>query len=865
MKVQYPAPITEFKVKFWRYSVGDLVRISLPVIIGIVLAGILGAVAGAVVGLGLAELRIQGKTLDWVLVDFIRFQAEQSELEDEYETHDKVAVTDNGTVIGLVEVDSVDLDMASDRDWEVNAVTVADLYKEIEQPVEIHSRKRQVDLTDCRCVKNQAVTTDHYVIVREAPDSGSLLPWKESESQSVEARIEDTVERCRMIRNSLNAGDLSANHITGNRLKRALDTLEISEPSLTNTRYTIGEDSHRRILCISSYPEERGPGVLSDILNMDSPGFIDVVQNVGPVSDKQRKKLGRLVGRMRAEVVATPDPLRGYEIDRKLADAQDLIDVEGSGDERLVNATAYIVIRGESWDTVDETTEDVKRLLRRFNIEYEEPWLETPRSIRTDSITRRDGLNRGMIMPSRSAAASFAFSTHDKIEENGISFGIDTRNSMPVVLNRFNWEGGHIVRMGKTGSGKTYFAILSLLRSWQTYNDLQIYIIDPKQEYGSLTEAVDGKTVVLDSATLSELETGSVTRYTVADRSRDNTDLLSDAIRHVYRKASEDQRKTIVLIDEAHRLLSDSNGRKALDELVREGRDRNVSVEMITQNASDFTGSQEGRNILRNVDCYLFMRHQDVQTGVSDFFNLSPKQAVELRRLRTGTDLPFSEAIVRGPVSTKLRIESTRSEHELITSESDENLEPMPENAESETHGEQPDDSDSRVKSDGGIEVKNPDVDTGNLNTQPQARNREVHGTEDELLELPDTCITESEDPNREASAEDMLPEILPGWKRLETTTDRWKVPVAEDWILATYLGPENDRYIIHISRWQPDHVQYAIDDLFGIGQPTRFDVWTARGRFIFGVIILDGSIDRARTLLTACPALSERYIQLQE
>ncbi|AZH26685.1 type IV secretory system conjugative DNA transfer family protein [Haloplanus aerogenes] len=865
MKVQYPAPITEFKVKFWRYTVGDLVRIILPVFIGLILAGLPGAVVGSVVGIGFAELQIHGKTLDKVLVDLLRFHTEKQQLECEYEVRDQVAVTDNGVVIGLVEIDSVDLDMASERDWQVNRDTLANLHREIEDPVEIHSRKRRVDLSDCRCVKNQAVTTDHYVVIRDSPDSPSILPWKESESRSVEARIEDTVERCRMIRNSLNAGDLSANHITRTPLEQTLNRLEISEPSLTNTRYTIGEDSHRRILCISGYPEKRGPGVLSDILNMDAPGFIDVVQNVEPASDKQRKKLGRLVGRMRAETVATPNPLRSSEIDRKLADAQDLIDIEGSGDERLVNAAAYIVIRGESWEEVDETTEEVKRLLRRFNIKHEEPWLETPRSIRTDSITRPDGLDRGMIMPSRSVAASFAFSTHDKIEEGGISFGIDTRNSMPVVLNRFTWEAGHIARMGKTGSGKTYFAILSLLRSWQTYSDLQVYIIDPKQEYGSLTEAIDGETVVLDSATLSDLETGSVTRYTVADRSQDNTDLLSEAVRHIYRKASEDRRKTIVLIDEAHRLLFDPNGRKALDGLVREGRDRNVSVEMITQNASDFTRSQAGQNILRNVDCYLFMKHQDVETGVSDFFNLSPKQAVELRRLRTGTDLPFSEAIIRGPVSTKLRIESTQSEHDLITREFEENLISMPENTATEARGKQTNDPDNPVKSDGGTEIKNPDADTGNLNTQSQARNREVRGSEDGLLELPDTCITEAEDPDREASAEELLPEVLPGWKKLGTTTDRWAVPVAEDWVLGTYLGPKNDRYLIHISRWQPDHVQYAVDELFGVGEPVRFDAWTARGRFIFGVVILDGSIDRARTLLTACPALSERYIQLQE
>jgi hypothetical protein len=51
------------------------------------------------------------------------------------------------------------------------------------------------------------------------------------------------------------------------------------------------------------------------------------------------------------------------------------------------------------------------------------------------------------------------------------------------------------------------------------------------------------------------------------------------------------------------------------------------------------------------------------------------------------------------------------------------------------------------------------------------------------------------------------------------------------------------------------------MDGLYGIGEPVEFDIWTARGRFIFGVVTLEAPLDRAKTLLAACPALSESYI----
>jgi hypothetical protein len=667
MQAQYPAPITDFQVKFWRYTIKDLGRIAVPALIGLAVAGLPGAVAGATAGIGFAELTIRGKPIDQLLLIYIRNHFEHSNIEAEFEVQDDVIVLDNGTVVGIVAVDSIDLDMASNRDWKVNRDTVADLYRVIEQPVEIHSRKRTTDLSGYQCIRDHAVTTDHYIVIKEYPEPESLLPWEDTDTADLETRVETVNDRCRLIRNSLNAGDLSADHVTGSRLQNTVQQLELSDVSLYNRQYIVEDRSYRRVLAIAEYSEEHGPGLLSDILNIETPGFVDVIQTIKPVSERQRKKLSRMIGRMHAESLATPDPIRSSGIDRKLQDAQNLIDVEQSGDERLVNAAAYIIVRGDSWEQVSDTAEEVTRLLRRYNIEYEEPWFETPQAVQTESPLHGDRLDQSMIMPSRSAASSFAFSTHDKIEENGVSFGIDTRNEMPVVLNRYSWEAGHITRMGKIGSGKSYFAKLSLYRSWQAYKNLHVYIIDPKQEYGSIVDAMNGETVLLDQTSLETLDTGTVTRYTVTDRSKDNTDLLTKALRHVYREASEDTTQTIVLVDETHRLLSDTTGRTALGELVREGRDRNISVEMITQNASDFTRSQEGRDILKNVNCYIFMQHQDVNTGVTDFFNLSPREAVSLRRLRTGTDLPFSEAIIRGPVNTKLRIESTADEHDLLT------------------------------------------------------------------------------------------------------------------------------------------------------------------------------------------------------
>jgi hypothetical protein len=275
-------------------------------------------------------------------------------------------------------------------------------------------------------------------------------------------------------------------------------------------------------------------------------------------------------------------------------------------------------------------------------------------------------------MPTQSAAGSFAFSTHDKIEEGGVVYGIDSRNGVPVILDRYSWEAGDVVRMGKKGSGKSYSAKLGLVRALNQYNDLSIYILDPKIEYSDIGDITGATRVVLNHVDLDKIQPdNNVVRYTVEERSDDNTELLTEALQHIYQQVSQDTSKKIILVDETWHLLNDPEGVKILGKLVREGRDINACLEFLTQNTTDYIHSQEGENILKNVNCHIFFKHNEVANSVSDVFNLSRQEALELRKLGTGSKLPFSEAIIRGPVNTKLRIRSMPGEHALIQTEED--------------------------------------------------------------------------------------------------------------------------------------------------------------------------------------------------
>ncbi|MDY6778202.1 MAG: ATP-binding protein, partial [Candidatus Nanohaloarchaea archaeon] len=150
--------------------------------------------------------------------------------------------------------------------------------------------------------------------------------------------------------------------------------------------------------------------------------------------------------------------------------------------------------------------------------------------------------------------------------------------------------------------------------------------------------------------------------------------IVTDIVHAVYQATSEDDQRTIVVVDECHRLLTDDEGKHVISQFVREARDTNTGVTLLSQNASDFTATTEGRALLDNVETIFLMQHERVPDSVIDYFDLSQREAQELYSLKTGTDCEYSEAIVKvsDRRNTKVRITASDQEHGLIVGDAGE-------------------------------------------------------------------------------------------------------------------------------------------------------------------------------------------------
>ena len=104
-------------------------------------------------------------------------------------------------------------------------------------------------------------------------------------------------------------------------------------------------------------------------------------------------------------------------------------------------------------------------------------------------------------------AASFPFAAADPpLDPNGVLYGLAAAGA-PVVLDRFARDNYNSVLLARSGAGKSYLAKLEALRL--LYAGVQVFVIDPEDEYRRLCQAVGGVYLPLagaDAVTLNPLD-----------------------------------------------------------------------------------------------------------------------------------------------------------------------------------------------------------------------------------------------------------------------------------------------------------------------------------------------------------------------
>ena len=602
-------------------------------------------------------------------------------------TGKKAVTLQDGAVLGVVKVESVNLDTLSKAGRRTFHGIYSDLLDSITYPVKVHSVQRRFDLEKyinelhykgrkpnqlrsgyvkhCRNVSGgELITTDHYISVRvgKVTDSGG--------SDAGQARKSELDNRIRSILQSLNRGGLSATRVTDYQLKKLVRRFNI-QPELKPDSLVTDQGEHRKTLYVEEYPVDLETGWPRTLLRL--PGLIEVTQVIEPEDPGDTvDRLERLKEKAVAEISSfrSGGHLNTTDLEKKQEDIQWFLQLLMERTDKPFQYSCLVTVRADSEKECSQLFEQVENHLRTRQISYQKPVYRVDKAVQTSSPLYPDTLNESLLLPTRSVAAGFPFATQPVNEEAGVIYGVDTADGTPILLNRFNWNSYASFRAGMTGSGKSFATGLELVRSWLAYNDLQVIAIDPKNDYSGIIYALDdggGDVYSLEEGKQYDFRSDLACFRTKERGRRENVELFVDLVEQAYAATSQDSSKTLVVIDEAHQLMNHETGRELLARWVREARDTNTAVSLVTQNTEDFVRYPEGEAILKNVEAKAFQYHDAVEDSVASFFQLSPRERQEISKLKRGQD-GYSEAILKvsDTLDTKIRIEASPAEQEFI-------------------------------------------------------------------------------------------------------------------------------------------------------------------------------------------------------
>ena len=242
---------------------------------------------------------------------------------------------------------------------------------------------------------------------------------------------------------------------------------------------------------VFSYPRYLTTSWLSPLINLDSP--LDIALFIHPAdSGSVLKRLRKKLTEVQAEISELEEKgiIRDPSLDTAYQDIEQLRDELQTARERVFQLGVYITIYGDDEKQL-KNTEVILRSLLESRMVYLKPALlkEKQGFISTCPY----GLDQLMVhnpMNTAPLSSVFPFVSPDLSANEGILYGVNQHNSSLVLFDRFSLENANMTLFAKSGSGKSYFTKVEILR--YLMQGVDVITLDPENEYQFLSEAVDG-------------------------------------------------------------------------------------------------------------------------------------------------------------------------------------------------------------------------------------------------------------------------------------------------------------------------------------------------------------------------------------
>ena len=247
---------------------------------------------------------------------------------------------------------------------------------------------------------------------------------------------------------------------------------------------------------VYGYPRQIYTGWLSGMINLDE--IIDISLFVYPIeSQVVLENLRKKVTQLEADLMTNAEKgkVRDPQKQAQIQDAEEMRDKLQVGEERFFRFCFYFTVYAHSLDELEFVSHKVESMLGQQLVYSKPASAQQEQGLNSTIPQCMDQLQIRRNMNTGALSTAFPFTSADLTDDKGILYGINMHNSGLVIFDRFSLENANSLVFAKSGAGKSFTVKLEALRSLML--GVEIFIIDPENEYQRMCEAVGGAYIKL--------------------------------------------------------------------------------------------------------------------------------------------------------------------------------------------------------------------------------------------------------------------------------------------------------------------------------------------------------------------------------
>ncbi|HLC79289.1 MAG TPA: ATP-binding protein [archaeon] len=253
-------------------------------------------------------------------------------------------------------------------------------------------------------------------------------------------------------------------------------------------------EKHNRVIMAVGYPRAIREGWLDTLIT--SSGNYDLSMHIEPTSMEHTLTM------LNNELVKQESDIKAFEMKGivnpslkiQYGDTYKTLENLQKGEEKLFNFSLYVNAKAPDKKSLDLLTRKIYSEMNSILIIPKMPYLRMHDALKSVLPIRKDKLRVTRNVPSNALAACFPFtSSFSQIDEQGIMFGVNKNNQIPLIINPYNFANYNGLILGTSGGGKSFATKLLVTRN--LLNGARVMVIDPQGEYTDLVKNYDGQVV----------------------------------------------------------------------------------------------------------------------------------------------------------------------------------------------------------------------------------------------------------------------------------------------------------------------------------------------------------------------------------